>query len=184
MEACTIMWDVDLVLMLRVLLNDLNSPQKNSDIYLQRVLVAAGIFVDNEIELTNDYIFDIANITITPDPVSLQDISVQALLPLKAACMINQGQFQTAVSQGIMVRDGDSMINTSVGFKGYADILKYGPCSAYEKLKYQLQASSSALVGGAVMGAHRGPNDSPIDTVSWFYNQISVSSSGRDRNRH
>ena len=53
-------WDIDLVLMVRVLIGDFLSPQKNTDTYLQSVLVAAGILVNNEIVLPNAYIFDIS----------------------------------------------------------------------------------------------------------------------------
>jgi hypothetical protein len=165
-------WDVDLVLVLRVLIGDLNSPQKNSDAYLQRLLITAGIIAQNEIDLPFDYIFDIENITITPDPIEVDDILTQALLPLKAACILNQSQFQIALSQGIKVRDGDSAIDTSVGFRGYRDILQFGPCAAYAALLWQMQSANSSNIGGAVLSPYRGPNDSPIDTVSWFYDEF------------
>lgn len=166
-------WDVDMVVMLRVLVGDLITPPKNTDTYLRKLLITAGILTANDIDLVNDYIFDISNITIVPDPVTIGDIRVQALLPLKAACIMNQADFRVSLSQGIRVRDGDSALDTSVGFSGFADILKLGPCAAYSKLVNQLSAASSSLVGGAVLGAYRAPNDSAIETVSWFYDQIS-----------
>lgn len=165
-------WDVDLVLTLRVLIGDFNAPVKNTDSYLKSVLVAAGILVNNEVDLVNDYIFDIANITITPDPIDIGDIVIQSLLPLKSACILNQTDFQIALRQGISVRDGDSMINTSVSFGGYKDILQLGPCAAYERLKWQIQSSNIGNIGGAVMSPFRGPNDSPIDTVLWWYDEF------------
>ncbi len=165
-------WDTDLVLTLRVLIGDFNLPQKNSDTYLKSVLVAAGIIVNNEIDLVNDYIFDIGNITITPDPIDISDIVIQALLPLKAACILNQSQFQIALGQGIKVRDGDSQIDTSVSFGGYKDILNLGPCKSYEQLKWQIQSSNIGVIGNAVMSPFRGPNDSPVDTVLWWYNDF------------
>lgn len=167
------MWDTDLVIMLRVLIGDLNSPQRNTDTYLKKILITAGVLVSNEIDLNNDYIFDISNITITPDPISLGDIQAQALLPLKSACLLNQSNFQVAVSQSITVRDGDTLVQTGVGLGGYKDILQLGPCKSYELLLKKLSAASSSLVGGAVLGAYRGPNDSPIETVAFFYDQIS-----------
>lgn len=167
------MWETDLILMLRVMIGDLIPVPKNTDTYLKRVLITAGILVENDILLSNDYIFDISNMTITPDPVVLNDIVFKALVPLKASCILNQADFRIALSQGISVRDGDSALNTSVSFGGYRDILQLGPCSAYSKLVNQLSAASSSLVGGAVLGAYRAPGDSPIETVAFFYDQIS-----------
>jgi hypothetical protein len=166
-------WENDLVTMLRVLIGDLNSPQKNTDVYLKKILITAGILVVNDIDLSQDYIFDISNITIIPDPVSLGDIRAQALLPLKAACILGQADFRVAISQSITVRDGDSMIQTGVGLGGYADILRLGPCKSYELLLNKLNASASSLVGGAVLGAYRAPGDGAIETVAFFYDQIS-----------
>jgi len=165
-------WETDLVLTLRVLLGDLNAPQKNTDSYLQSTLIAAGILANNEIDFTYDYVFDIAGNTITPDPVDIGDAMAQAVLPLKAACILNQSQFQTALGQGIKVRDGDSAIDTSVSFGGYKDILRYGPCAAYDKLVWQIKLTNSGTVGGFVLSPYRGPNDAPINTVSWFYDEF------------
>jgi len=136
-------------------------------------LVAAGILINSEIDLTNDYIFDIANVTIVPDPVDINDIIIQALLPLKSACMLQQSQFSIALGQGIKVADGDSRIDTSVSFGGYKDILQLGPCKSYEQLKWQIQSAASANIGAAVLSPYRGPNDSPIQTVAWWYDEFS-----------
>jgi len=167
-------WDVDLVTILRVLIGDLNLPQKNTDIYLKKILITAGVLVSNEIDLSNNYVFDITGVTIVPDPIILGDIQVQALLPLKASCLLNQSDFRIALSQGVSIRDGDTQITTSVSFAGYADILKLGPCKSYELLINKLTAASSALVGKAVLGAYRGPSDSAISTVAWFYDQLAL----------
>lgn len=178
-------WDINLVLMLRVLLNDFNAPQKNTDLYLQRVLVAAGIFVNSQIELPQDYIYDISAVTIVPDPLVSEDAISEALIPLKAACIINQGDFQKAIGQGIKVRDGDSAIDTSVGFRGYKDILELGPCAAYEKLLWDLQRINIDSVGAslnAVLGGFRSPNaiGSDFDTISFYFDSFaSVLHTGR-----
>lgn len=182
-------WDVDLVIMLRVLINDLKTPQKNTDAYLQQVLVTAGIMVDSEIAFNYAYEYDISAITIAPDPITNQDIIFQALVPLKAACIMTQGDFRLALSQGIKVRDGDSSVDTSVGFRGYRDILQFGPCAVYDKLKWDIQSGKSngqtaEFVGGAVMSPYRAADvqGNINDVVSFF--DIFASSMGYSDNRY
>jgi len=170
-------WTIDLTLMVRVLISDMDSPQTYTDEYLKRVLITAGIIVDTEIPFDYDYSYDISALTISPDPVTSDDSTFMALVPLKAACILTQGEFKQALGQGIKVRDGDSAIDTSVSFRGYRDILEMGPCAAYEKLKWSLLASSG--IGKAVLGPHRIPNGSALDTISWYYNQFAVSDIGR-----
>lgn len=170
-------WDINLVLMLRVLLNDFNAPQKNTDLYLQRVLVTAGIFVNSQIELPKDYVYDIDAVTITPDPLVSEDAISEALIPLKAACIINQGDFQKAIGQGIKVRDGDSAIDTSVGFRGYKDILELGACAAYDKLLWDVQRVDMNSVGAslnAVLGGFRDPDSirPDLDTISYYFDNF------------
>jgi hypothetical protein len=165
-------WEADLVLMTRVLMNDYTEPQKYSDTYLRQVLVCAGILVRKDIELPYAYEFDISAGTMTPDPIVSQDTIAQALLPLRAAAMLNQGAYITAIGQGIRVRDGDSQIDTTVGFKGYRDIIEIGPTAAYNKLVWQLQAQ--ACPGAAVMGAYRAPGDPVFDSVAYFYDEFAV----------
>lgn len=172
----------DLVLMARVLINDISEPQTYSDEYLSRVIVTAGILADAEVEFAYDYVYDIGNITISPDPVTSLDTNFQALVPLKAACIITQGEFKQALGQGIKVRDGDSAIDTSVSFRGYKDILELGPCKAYERLQWTLLASS-AYSGGAVLGPHRVPGGDPISTISWYYDTIASWSNNGRRDR-
>lgn len=176
-------WKDNLVLTVRVLIGDINAPQKNTDEELQRIIIAAGLLTQIEIDLPNDYVFDISAIEITPDPVVKKDLISQAILPLKAACLINQSNFQGAIGQGIKVRDGDSQIDTSVSFRGYRDILELGPCAAYEKLKWQLQASGSSLAGGAILSPFRGENDSAIKTISFFYDSFASSVHNNHRRR-
>jgi len=167
-------WTDDLVLMTRVLLNDLTEPYRQSDAQLQRTVICAGILVNKDVTLSQTYCFDITNLTITPDPVASGDTVAQALFPLKAACIVNQGQFQQALGQGIKVRDGDSMVDTSVSFRGYRDILEHGACAAYERLRWQIQASAASAVG-AVLSPNRAPGEWAPDTISWFYDQFAAS---------
>lgn len=173
-------WTTDLVLMTRVLVSDISTPQTYVDEYIQRVIVTAGIIVDAEIAFDYTYFYNISALTIVPDPVTSEDSMFMALVPLKSACILTQGEFKQALGQGIKVRDGDSAIDTSVSFRGYRDILEFGPCAAYEKLKWSLLASgASALVGKAVLGPYRASGGSAQSTISWYYDQFAISETGR-----
>lgn len=175
-------WNTDLVLMVRVLISDLSLPQTYADEYIQRVLITAGIQVDAEFPFSYAYVYDITALTITPDPVVNVDSPFMAMIPLKAACILTQGEFKQALGQGIKVRDGDSAIDTSVSFRGYRDILELGPCAAYEKLKWSLLASGEAAGGGvgkAVLGPYRSPGGNALSTISWYYDQFAIGGTGR-----
>lgn len=175
-------WNTDLVLMVRVLISDITAPQTYTDEYIKRVLITAGIMVDAEIPFGYDYSYDINALTISPDPVTSDDSIFMALVPLKSACILTQGEFKQALGQGIKVRDGDSAIDTSVSFRGYRDILELGPCAAYEKLKWSLLASGASAgsgVGKAVLGPYRVSGGSALSTISWYYDQFIVSETGR-----
>ena len=168
-------WTTDLVLMTRVLISDIATPQTYTDEYLQRVLITAGIQVDAEFTFGYTYIYDISAITISPDPVASGDYPFIALIPLKAACILTQGEFKQALGQGIKVRDGDSAIDTSVSFRGYRDILELGPCAAFDKLRWSLLASGASSGGGvgkAVLGPYRSSTGSSMTTISWYYDQF------------
>ncbi len=176
-------WDVDLVLMLRIMIGDSATPQTYSDAYLEQVLIAAGIQVESEFPFDYTYVYDISASTIAPDPIVNADYQFQSLVPLKAACILIQGEFRQSLGQGIKVRDGDSAIDTSVSFRGYRDILELGPCKAYEKLKWSLiatGATSGGGVGKAVLGPRRQSGGITLNTISWYYDQIARGANGRN----
>jgi len=177
-------WDTDLTLMTRVLISDISLPQTYTDEYIQRVLIVAGIIVDGEVPFNYEYSYDISNLIISPDPIINEDTIFQALVPLKAACILTQGEFKQSLGQGIKVRDGDSAIDTSVSFRGYRDILELGPCASYEKLKWSIIASGriGATTGKAVLGPYRISGGNVLSTISWYYDQFMTESNiRRDR---
>ncbi len=169
-------WDTDLVLMTRVLVGDIDLPQTYTDEYIQRAIIASAYIVDVEVTFAFDYTYDIDALTISPDPVTSDDGVFIALVPLKAACIITMGEFKKALGQGIKVRDGDSAIDTSVSFRGYNDIIQFGVCASYDRLKWTLQASggTASIPGKAVMGPHRAAGIIGINTISWYYDQIAA----------
>ncbi len=166
-------WDTDLVLMVRVLAGDLSLPQTNNDAYMKQVIVASAKIVDQDIDFSVTYTINVAAVTISPDPIANGDTTFQALVPLKAACILTLGDYKKALGDGIKVRDGDSMIDTSVGFRGYRDIIEVGPCAMYEKLKWTIQASAASSVG-VVFGSRRSLSDDPVGNLETFYNRLAT----------
>jgi hypothetical protein len=181
-------WQDDMVIMVRVLINDLLAPQKKADAYIEQVIVTAGIFVDQETELATEYDFDVSTPDITPDPTDADDNTFIALATLKAACLLNVGDYQKATGCGMRVRDGDSLVDTSVSFKGYKDILELGACAAYEKLKWEVEQLNLLGTGGAigaVLGPYRAPGDvvPSFDSLAWYFDNISQSITAHRRRR-
>lgn len=167
-------WDVDMVTMVRVLMKDGTVPYKYADEYLKQVIICAGFQVRQDIVLPYDYVFDLSALTITPDPMTSDDAVAIALLPLKAACILSQGEYIAATGRAIRVRDGDSQIDTSAGFKGFRDILELGPCLAYDKLRWRIQASSATAIG-AIVGAFRIPGEGWTYSIPAMYDRWSYS---------
>ena len=169
-------WEDELTLMVRILANDTSAIPRNTDAYIQQVIVTAGILVDADIDFIVNYTFDVTDTFISPDPIAMLDQTFRALVPLKAACIIQTGDFQDAIGQGIKVRDGDSAIDTSVKFRGFKDILTLGVCKSYELLKWQIQATGSTTgkIGGVALSPYRGPDVIGLDTISWFFDRFAL----------
>ncbi len=144
--------NVELLIMTRVLINDLTSADF-TDVRLSQTIATAAIFVAQELDLGNDYTINVSpSGLIGPDPVPVatRDDKAVALFPLKAACLIEQNRLQGAPKNAIRIRAGDSAIDLSGGFRWFSDILKFGPCQAYKLLKNDIE-TGSAFVGEAVL---------------------------------
>ncbi len=147
-------WELSLVIMTRELIGDTDSSNYvYTDARVQSAIVTAAIISSQEYTYINSYIFDLETPEITPDPtdISTYDQAAIALFSLKAACILNMNSYQSSVKNGIKVRDGDSEVDTTGGFKGFQDILKLGPCASYEKVLSGLSSQAIGTFGRAVM---------------------------------
>lgn len=142
-------WNTTLVTMVRHLIGDLEITPKYSDARIQMSIVVAGSLAAQDYSFDIDYTFDFDTPNISPDPTL--DKEAMALFSLKAACILNLNNYQTAVGTAIKVRDGDSQIDTTGSFGGYRDILTLGPCASYTKLLNTLKQNNSMLAGRAVI---------------------------------
>ncbi len=138
-----------LVTMLRVVVNDITSPQAFTDGRLEQIIVVSAHYVKEESDFTQSYVVDIANETITPDPIatSTKDDIFTNLLILKSACFVDESNFRTrAAAAGIKAKCGPAMLETLDHIKGFQILLEQGPCKAYQDTRMQYQLGNLQAV--------------------------------------
>ena len=156
-------WQLELPIIVRTWINDLEDLPTYSDDRLQQVLVVATQYVNREINFSNDYEVSLTNLTITPDPTTLatRDEDFIGFVTLKAACFLDQSTFRTkAANEGIKAGLGAAQITVQGNLKGYKDILDIGPCYMYDKLRMQYEISNANGIE-AILGPFVGNNFDP-----------------------
>jgi hypothetical protein len=104
-------WQDKIPLIIRGVINDMDSPYRYSDTRLEELACISAVFVANDVIFSVSYTIDIENQIITPDPSS--DSAFVALVSMRTACMILNGEYTTASNKGIVVKDGPASIDTS-----------------------------------------------------------------------
>jgi hypothetical protein len=142
-----------LIEIVRTLIGDYNTIQDFDDDRLQKMITIAAMMVSREVDLARDYTFDLNIDFIEPDPTDPDyfDPDAISLFTLKAACLLNQNQYLSAIGSGIKVRDGTSEVDTTGSFKGYQDIIKLGPCASYALLSRNIRVNRSNSGGLAIL---------------------------------
>jgi hypothetical protein len=146
-------WQDILIPMVRNLIGDLSDTPTYEDERIEQAIVTAGLIVSQEYPFQTTYTFDFSTPDLIPDPTETDtlDNAAVALFSLKAACILSMNSYQLAVGRGIRVRDGDSEVDTTGSFKGYADIIANGPCASYTKLLLSLSTKRGMNLGKAVV---------------------------------
>ena len=80
-------WQLDLVLMLRSLIGDLDET-KYTDERLKQVLVIGAYNVKNDADFSTDYTIDVGTKSISPDPVDTSDTDFTVLTLYKSSCIL------------------------------------------------------------------------------------------------
>ncbi len=133
-------WQIELPIIVRTLINDLDVTPTYTDDRLQQTLVVAAQYVNREMNFNNEYTIDLNNLSITPDPTTLsaRDEEFIGFLSLRAACFLDQSTFRTkAAAEGVRTSLGSANIAVAGNLKGYQTLLEVGPCGMYEKLKME-----------------------------------------------
>ncbi len=142
-------WTTDMVTMVRILINDTESPQTYTDVRLQSIIAVAARYVEQEISFDVDYTINATAPSISPDPTlaaSLDDAFTNFVV-LKAACLTDISTLRTkAVLAGLEARCGPAILKTLKNLDGFKELLDKGPCAAYDKLKNEYTFGERALV--------------------------------------
>lgn len=148
------MWQAEMITLLRVLVDDLASPQTYTDGRLTQVLAVAAQIVSTELNFANDFKVNIQALTIEPNPTdrsSTRDDNFINLVCIKAACLIERGETRKSVGQGIAIRDGSSSIDLRGSMDGRLKLLEKGWCSVYEDTKLEYQTGRNGSIAGAAI---------------------------------
>jgi hypothetical protein len=134
-------WYDEMLIMLRLTINDVADTPTYSDSRLVQLLSLAAMQVVQEIDVFGRrYTVNVKRLTVSPDPSAdeLRDVTFMNLVVLKAACIADESSYRTqALSEGVRVSCGPSSIAVGGNLKGYLDLLKNGPCKAYADMKKQ-----------------------------------------------
>jgi hypothetical protein len=153
------MWEEELLLILRALINDLDSTRYSDDSLIKVLLVAAFQVAREPVSFTQDFEVSVVNETITPDPCdtanNTDDADFVNLACLKAACIIDTGSAILAANNAVAGKDMNAV---QFDLKGVASatlaLLKQGWCATYkESLTDYIYGTNS--IGRVVMGPFR-----------------------------
>jgi len=156
-------WEVEIPIIVRNLINDLDSNPTYSDDRINQLATVAARYVLSEVNLVNSYNIDIVNGTITPDPSdpATRDTDFVGFVALKSACLLDQSTFRTkAVNEGLSAALGPARLSVGGNLSGYKTILDTGPCAAYQQLVMENNIGNITTVR-AVLSPFVGNNFDP-----------------------
>ena len=144
-------WPVDLTLMVRSLIGDLDKT-KYTDERIKQILVVGAYNVNNDADFNNTYTVDVAGNSISPDPVGEKDSDFTVLTVYKTACIILGSELKTEAANAISIKDGPSAIDLR-GVSASLNTLYQDLCKKYEELLNLFRANNT-LVGQAVLSPY------------------------------
>lgn len=144
-------WQDHITIIVRTLINDLDSPYEFSDQRLQQVIAVAAKFVQFDVNLDYPYEIDVVNSSIIPDPTEKKDDIFLSLASLKAACIIDQGTFRTkAAMEGIKAALGSANLNISGTTQGFKEIINHGACALYDELTSHWDVKTASAISAVL----------------------------------
>ena len=144
-------WQTDLVLMVRSIIGDLDK-SKFTDERLKQILVVGAYNVVNDADFTNTYTVNVAEVSISPDPISEKDVDFNVLTVYKSACILIGSEVKTESANAISIKDGPSAIDLR-GVANSLHLLYKDLCQRYDELLKAYQYNNT-LVGQAILGPY------------------------------
>lgn len=141
-------WQIEMVRLLRNLINDVATPYTYSDSRLEELVLASAHIVIQSHDFSTTYTVDIDESILSPDPTTgTKDNDFIVLTVLKAGCLVDSSLLRSsAATGGIAVKDGPSSIDTKGTIAAYQYIFDRALCKEYQDASKQYAMTST--VGG------------------------------------
>jgi hypothetical protein len=140
-------WEQELTIIVRNLINDLSESPTYSDARIKQLLAVAAQYVQFDVVLDHEYVVNVVNSTISPDPTLDNDTIFMSLVCLKAACLVDQSTLRTKASmEGIRASLGSASLSVGGNLAGYKMILDHGPCALYDELTSHWDVSNASAI--------------------------------------
>ena len=128
-------WEIEIPIIVRTLINDLEDQPVYSDERLKQIIAVAAKYVQFDVVLDHQYSIDVSLSAISPDPTVDRDEIFISLVSLKAACIIDQSVLRTkAATEGIRAALGPALLSVNGSLEGIKLIIEMGSCAAYDEL--------------------------------------------------
>ncbi len=147
-------WQDTIVPIVRGLIFDLTSPFTYSCTRLEELIAVSAVLVTQEVSFTTAYVIDLDAISITPDPSGNADFV--ALVSIRTACLISQGEHRDAAKKAFSVKDGPAFVDTKDRAKHLGDLAE-DACMMYQRAKTNYQIGDGTL-GRAIVGPYTTGN--------------------------
>lgn len=148
----TVVWECAVVGMLRYVIGDDISPFTYSDTKLKNLIIYSGFILDKDISYGQNYIFDLTQLTITPDPVISRDFAFINLTVLKSAVFLARNILRTVSTQAIKFKDGQSEYDGKEIYRAQLEVLK-STQAEFDQAWAQYQFGDTAP-GNSILGPY------------------------------
>jgi hypothetical protein len=149
-------WQSDMTPIVRGLIFDVSVPYTYSCTRIEELIAVSAVLVTQEVAFGTAYTIDLNAVSITPDPAVAGDEDFVALVSIRTACLIAQGEHRDAAKQAISVKDGPAFVDTKDRAKHLGDLAK-NACLQYAQAKTNYQIGDGTL-GRAIVGPYAAGN--------------------------